>query len=299
MAVDQTLAVDASIRDSFLNDSRFAGQIVKDAIVDQFRERQGSRPSVDRHCPDLPIKLHLRGSDATLYRDFTGTSMHKRGYRPIQVKSPLNESIAAGILLLSGWDRKAALLDPMCGSGTIAIEAALMAGDRAPGLNRLFAFELWPDFDEALWSNLRAAAEHRAQIGTARIPPIEAADRHPGALALARRAAEAAGVARHIRFTKTDVRNLEPTTRPEAIYVNPPYGERLGEADLIASWRDLGGFLRNRCAGASAYVLSGNPELTRHLGLRTDRKWPLHNGPIDCRLLRYEVRSQTEPELGS
>ena len=300
MRADQTLAVDASVRDAFSTDSRFAALIVKDAIVDQFRQRVGSRPSVDRKVPDLPIKLHLRGQEATLYRDLSGASMHKRGYRPIQVKSPLNESIAAGMLLLSGWDRQGALLDPMCGSGTIAIEAAMLAGDRAPGLNRLFAFELWPDFDEDIWQDLRNDAERRAQAGTAKIPPIEAADRHRGALSLARRAAESAGVARHVRFIHSEVRRLEPAARPDAVYVNPPYGNRLGgEDDLIASWRDLGQFLRTRCGGAKAFVLSGNPELTRHVGMRADRKWPLHNGPIDCRLLRYEVRSQSEPELGS
>ncbi len=300
MGLDQTLAVDASVRDAFSTDSRFAALIVKDAIVDQFRKRVGSRPSVDRKVPDLPIKLHLKGQEATLYRDLSGASMHKRGYRPIQVKSPLNESIAAGLLLLSDWDRQGPLLDPMCGSGTIAIEAAMLAGDRAPGLNRLFAFELWPDFDEGIWQDLRKDAERRAQAGTAAIPPIEAADRHGGALSLARRAAETAGVGRHVHFTQSEVRRLEPAAQPDAVYVNPPWGDRLGEEDdLVASWRDLGSFLRTRCGGAKAFVLSGNPELTRHLGMRADRKWPVHNGPIDCRLLRYEVRSQSEPELGS
>ena len=299
MRVDQTLAVDASVRDSFLTDSRFGGQIVKDGIVDQFRQRHGSRPNVDRKCPDLPIKLHLYKREATLYRDLTGTSMHKRGYRPIQVKSPLNESIAAGLLLLSGWDRATSLLDPMCGSGTFAIEAALLAGDRAPGLNRLFAFEMWPDFDEDAWTELRSEAEERAEKGASDIPPIEAADRHRGALSIAKQAAETAGVTQHVRFTVANVRDLEPAFNPATIFVNPPYGDRLREDDLVDSWRDLGAFLRDRCGGAKAFVLSGNPELTRHLGMRASRKWPFRNGPIDCRLLQYEVRSQTRPEFGA
>jgi 23S rRNA G2445 N2-methylase RlmL len=290
MTVDQTLAVDASIRDTFLTDSRFAGQIVKDAVVDQFRKRLDKRPSVDRKTPDLPLKLHLRKREATLYRDLTGASLHKRGYRPIQVKSPLNEALAAGMLLISEWDRQSPLLDPMCGSGTIAIEAALLSGDRAPGIGRLFAFELWPDHDEKLWNDLRNKAEERAKAGAANIPPIEAADRHGGALSLARQAARSAGVSSHIHLTQSAIKHLEPSTPPKSVYVNPPYGERIGAEDLVESWHDLGAFLRERCKGAAAFVLSGNPELTRHLGLRAERKWPLHNGPIDCRLLRYVIR---------
>ena len=128
----------------------FAGFTVKDAIVDRFRARTGTRPSVDADDPDLPVKLVLKNDALTIWRNLSGESLHKRGWRPIQVKSPLNEAIAAGLLMLSGWDRKSPLVDPMCGSGTFVVEAALLAADRAPGLRR-FAFERWPDFDAALW----------------------------------------------------------------------------------------------------------------------------------------------------
>jgi 23S rRNA G2445 N2-methylase RlmL len=290
--VDGTLAVDAAVKDSFLTHSGFAAQLVKDAIVDQFRQRTGRRPDVDTRRPDLPIKLLLRRDEVTLYRDLSGDSLHKRGYRPIQVKSPLNEATAAGLLLLSEWDRRSALLDPMCGSGTLVIEAALLSGDRAPGRRREFAFQRWPDFEARAWRALLDEADERARVGAASIPPIEGADRHEGALGLARLSARSAGVDSVVRFTHAAVAELVPAVPPRVVVTNPPYGERLGEGDdLEASWRDLGDLLR-RCPGASAFVLSGDPALTRFLRLRASRKWPFRNGPIDCRFVRYDIDAE-------
>jgi putative N6-adenine-specific DNA methylase len=289
LKVDQTLAVDASVRDSAITHSGFAALKTKDAIVDRFRRRFGRRPNVDVERPDLPLKLVLHRGKATLYRILSGESLHKRGWRPIQVRSPLNEATAAGLLLLSGWDRASSLVDPMCGSGTFVVEAALLAADVAPGLRRRFAFEGWPDYEPSLFEPLRREARARAKE---RLPfLLEGADRHAGALALARRGAEAAGVAGLVRFTDADLRTFVPAEPPKAVFVNPPYGERLGEGeDLVTSWRDLGAFLHERCRGADAYVLSGNPALTRHLGLRVERKWVVRNGPLDCRLLHYPIR---------
>jgi putative N6-adenine-specific DNA methylase len=180
----------------------------------------------------------------------------------------------------------------MCGSGTFAIEAAALAADRAPGLNRSFAFERFVDFEQPLWEGLRAAAIARAHDN---LPfTIEAADRHPGAIAIAKKSAMAAGVASMIRFRTGELRDLEPTTRPAVVFTNPPWGERLGEGeDLYQSWRALGHFLHERCHGAVAWILSGNEDLTRHLGLRTSRRIPVMNGPIECRFLRYEVFAQS------
>jgi putative N6-adenine-specific DNA methylase len=143
----QTLAVDGSVRDSFANDTRFPGLVVKDAICDQMRERFGKRPNVEKDRPDLPVKLVLQGNEAILYRELGGAPLHKRGYREIQHKSPLNEATAAGLLLLTGWNRQTPLCDPMCGSATFLVEAAWLATDRAPGLGRSFAFERWKDVD--------------------------------------------------------------------------------------------------------------------------------------------------------
>jgi putative N6-adenine-specific DNA methylase len=207
----------------------------------------------------------------------------------VQVKSPLNEATAAGILILSGWDRASPIADPMCGSGTFLIEAALLAADRAPGLHRGFAFERWPDFDAALWSQLRAEAAARARPT---LPfALEGADRHEGAVAIARMSAQAAGVAGLVRLEVAGAAEWRPACSPAAVYCNPPWGERLGEGeDLAQSWRDLGRFLHERCAGARAFVLCGQAGLTRNLGLRAERRWRLMNGPIECRLLEYPVR---------
>jgi putative N6-adenine-specific DNA methylase len=180
----------------------------------------------------------------------------------------------------------------MCGSGTFPIEAALLAANAAPGLGRRFAFERWPDFDAKLWSVLqdeaRGALDRTVEVS------IEGADRHPGALGLARKGADAAGVSSLVRFTEADARAFVPRARPSVVVVNPPYGVRLGaDEELDDSWRALGNFLHKECKGATAWVLSGNKDLTRYLGLRTSRRIPVMNGPIECRWLRYELHPAT------
>jgi putative N6-adenine-specific DNA methylase len=291
MGLDQTLAVDASVRDSGITHSKFAAQKTKDAIVDQFRVRHGKRPSVDTSAPDLPIKLLVMRNVATIYRNLSGDSLHKRGWRPIQVKSPLNEALAAGLLLLSGWDRASPLVDPMCGSGTFVIEAACLASDRAPGLQRMFPFETWADLDAVAWNELRADAE--ARIRQTLDFPIEGADHHAGAISLARKGAAAAGVDHLVRFSVSDAREFRPSRPPAAVVVNPPYGHRLGEGeDLGDTWTALGNFLHTQCRGATAHVLCGNRELPKLLGLKASRRMPVRNGPIDCRWLRYEIESE-------
>ncbi len=291
MSVDQTLAVDASVRDSEVTHSGFAALTVKDAVVDRFRKVAGRRPSVDTENPHVPLKLVLNRDVATVYRDLSGDSLHKRGWRPIQVKSPLNEATAAGLLMVGGWDRKSPLIDPMCGSGTFVIEAAMMAADRAPGIDRTFAFHRWPDFDAVGWAGLVADARSRAR---STLPfMIAGADRHPGALALAQRGAVAAGVADIVTFTNADLDDWVPPSKPAWVYTNPPWGERLGEGDdLIISWRALGAFLKRHAPGANACVLSGNSEVTRHLGMKAARRFPVMVGPIECRLLRYEIHDR-------
>ena len=289
MDVDQTLSVHATGRHPEFNDLRYGGLVVKDAVVDRFRDREGRRPSIDRQTPDLPLRVHFGERTTRIYRDLAGQSLHKRGWRPIQVKSPLNEALAAGLLLLSTWDRGSTLLDPMCGSGTFVVEAAMIASERAPGLGRGFACERWKDHDRALMERLRSEARARAKPT---LPfTLYGADRHHGALQLAAQGALAARVQDLVCFDQADVRTFEPSEPPSIVMVNPPYGQRLGEGeDLIESWRGLGKLLRERCPGATAYILSGEPELTRHLGMKASRKHPVMNGPISCRLLRYEIR---------
>ena len=291
MRLDQTLAVDASVNDSELRHSKYAALVVKDAIVDQFRERHGQRPDVDRLRPDLPLKLVVDGKTTTLWRNLSGPSLHKRGYRDIQVKSPLNEALAAGLLLLSGWDRSSCLVDPMCGSGTFLIEAALLATDRAPGLLREhFACEAWPDCDHDLFRELRDEARARA-LATLDFDLL-GADRHGGALEIARHSARRAGVQGLVRFEQKSTAIFRPRSAPSHVVTNPPYGERLGAgSDLVDSWRELGTFL-HRCAGARAWVLCGNPKLTQHLGLKASQKLVVRNSGIECRWLEYEIEGK-------
>ena len=285
-----TIAVDGAVRDSFANDTRFPSLVVKDAICDQFVHFDGERPSVDRDRPDLPLKLVLQRDRAILYRDLGGAPLHKRGYREVQHKSPLNEALAAGLVLLSDWDGETSLVDPMCGSATLLVEAAFLAMDRAPGLGRAFAFERWQDTDQEAWQQVYDEAEERAARRHGDCPPLAGSDRHPGAVSIAQRALRQAQLTDKVRLDQVDAREWRPPFDPEWVVTNPPYGERLQADDdsLYESWRSLGNFL-HRCQDTTAHVLCGDPSLTRHLGLRADRKHPVHNGPIECRWLRYEV----------
>jgi len=295
LLVDQTLAIDASVHSERFRHSGYAAQVTKDAIVDQFREKHGSRPSVDRKRPVLPLKLVIQDTRVLLYRNYSGRSLHKRGWRPIQVKSPLNEATAAGLLLLSDWDRESPLVDPMCGSGTFVIEAALIAARMPPGGKRRFAFEFWPDFDADLWQRIRD--ESRSGQRDSLDFDLEGADSHRGAIQLARQGAQRAGVDRLVRFHERSMASYTPSANG-TIIVNPPYGKRIAAGrEAVDAWRQLGRFLHQRGKGTVAWVLCGNRELTRHLGLRSDRKLRVSNGSIDCRFLRYEVsdRSGSEP----
>ncbi|MFH1022260.1 MAG: THUMP domain-containing protein [Planctomycetota bacterium] len=294
LSLERTFAVDARVHDSGITHSKFAALRVKDALCDRFRDTTGRRPDVNTEHPDLPLFLYLHRDQAALYRDLSGATLHKRGYRAAMHRSNLNETVAAGMAILAGWDGTGTLCDPMCGSGTIIIEAALAALCRAPGLLRKrFPFESWPDFDARAWEAEKTRA--RAAARDTLPAPILANDIHPGSLALARRDARAAGVDRFIQFSQGDIAGYHPSSPPAVVLVNPPWGERLRETDTAGPWRALGEFLHNRCPGATAWVLSGNAAVTRHLGLKTSRRFPLDFGGTECRLLRYDIRPVPPP----
>ncbi len=284
---EQTLAVTASIRNSALNHSGHAALVVKDAVVDRLRDKKGKRPNVDADDPILPLRLSVINGRARLYRDWAGTSLHKRGYRPIQVKSPLNECVAAGLLLAHRLPPEASLLDPMCGSGTLLIEAALIATNTPPGLHRSFAAERWIDVPHAVFPAAREWANQQARASDL---ALEGADRHAGAITIAKESAERAGMAGRIHFQVCDVKNLVPRTKPEVVVANPPWGERLDD-DPIGSWNALGKFLKAHGRGAHAFLLSGDAELTRHLGLKATGRVAIEIGPISARFLHYEVHA--------
>lgn len=288
MTTEHTLAVDCNVRDSAITHSKYAALKTKDAICDQFVERTGKRPSVDVEEPMVGLNLHIHHDQAVLSLDSSGESLHKRGYRPIQTKAPLNEALAAGLIYLSGWNEATPLVDPMCGSGTICIEAAWMALHRPPGLTRKrFGFMGWMDFDIQEWTALRdqARREVRKELTTV----IEGSDLRGDAISFARTNARSAGIGHLLRFQVKDIRDWQPPAGPPGtIICNPPYGERLGEErDLRELYRNLGATMKERCAGWRVFVFTGNARLARAIGLEAVSRTSLFNGRIPCQLLQF------------
>jgi 23S rRNA (guanine2445-N2)-methyltransferase / 23S rRNA (guanine2069-N7)-methyltransferase len=299
LGADGTLAVDFTGTSEQIGHTLFGAQKVKDAVVDRFRERTGQRPSVDLRHPDLRINVHLAGGAARVSLDLSGESLHKRGYHDATVEAPLKENLAAAILLRAGWPAIAAaggaLLDPMCGSGTLAIEAALLAGDIAPGLLRAaFGFSRWPGHDAALWERLIAEALARREAGLRRLPTIVGTDRDPSAVRAALANAARAGLAGKIHIEKRDLADaLPPKSRsgaPGLVVTNPPYGLRLGsETELRPLYETIGTVLRERFAGWKAALLTGNPGLALRTGIRATKAYTLFNGALECRLFVMDV----------
>ncbi len=287
--VRRTIAVEASVRDSAFGNDRFAAQKTKDAVVDRFRDSVGRRPDVNLLSPDVRIHVRIVRNDCIVSLETSGESLNRRGYRTDPGEASLRETLAAGIVLLSGWDGKVPLLDPMCGAGTIPIEAALLAANIAPGLLRSsFGFMKLASYRQKAWEAARREARDTAR---GRVGRIGGSDISEAAVRAAGRNADNAGVSGLVSFEVRDIRDFSPGDPPGILLCNPPYGFRLsGEGDAIAEiYRTMGETFKKRCAGWTAYVLSGDPAATRPIGLKASRRFPLANGPIDCRLLRYEL----------
>ncbi len=287
--VSARFVVEAAVRDSGITHSHFAALKVKDAVADRFRERVRRRPDVDPVDPQVRIHLRIVRDEAVLSLDTSGESLNRRGYREDPTEASLRETLAAGMVLLTGWDGSVPLADPMCGSGTIPIEAALLAAGRAPGQRRSsFGFMRLTGYDRTMWERL--VAEARERIPAAPRSRIEGSDRSEEAVRGAARNARRAGAARAVRFRPLEIREFAPEGPPGTILCNPPYGVRLeGGTEAEGFYRSMGEAFKKRCRGWTAWVLSGNPEITRHIGLKATRRIPLWNGPIDCRLLKYEL----------
>jgi putative N6-adenine-specific DNA methylase len=302
-----SLRVDASGSLPGLNHSHYTALQVKNALIDWQRRQWGERSSIDLDDPDLSLHLHLSpggpGSEAhaTISLDGSGGSLHRRGYRSRMGLAPLKENLAAGLIALSGWDGTVPLVDPLCGSGTLLIEAACRALALPAGLMRdgggawrprTFGFERWPDFDPQLFQEEVRQAE--AALGAApsrALPPLVGRELDPTVLEQARENAEAAGLATRITLESGDLRDLMPPAGPGLVVCNPPYGERVGETDALAAlYADLGALLKERFSGWTLWLLSGNPELTGALRMKASRRIPVSNGGIDCRWLRYDIR---------
>jgi putative N6-adenine-specific DNA methylase len=288
MTPDHTLAVDCNVRDSALTHSQYAARRVKDAICDQFRDKVGRRPSVDTERPLIGLNLHVYRNHAVLSLDSSWDSLHKRGYRPIQTKAPLNESLAAGLLLHAGWDGSVPLVDPMCGSGTFLIEGAWLATDRPPGLTRKwFGFMGWLDFDRPLWNAIRDEARRRL---AASLPtPLRGSDVRTDAIQFARQNAKAAGVGHLVAFERQELKAVRPPSEvPGVLICNPPYGERLGEEkELRGLYRSLGEVVAAHWPGWRLFVFTSNDRLAKHVGLRVLRTTPFYNGSLACRLWEF------------
>ena len=301
LASQGSLAVDFNTSPrSSITHSHYGALKVKDAIVDQFRERTGERPSVDTRHPDLRINVHLHRDEASVSLDLSGDSLHRRGYRQQSVEAPLKENLAAAILIRAGWpeiaQRGGTLLDPMSGSGTLPIEAALMAGDVAPGLQHArFGFSGWKKHDPVLWEQLLKEARQRREQGAGRVSRIIGYDTDRSAVRAAIANVEATGLHGVIHIERRDLATLQPpeAAKPGLVIVNPPYGERLGEVEALAGlYADLADRLKQGFVGWQAAVFTGNPDLTRRMGLRARKQYAFYNGAIPCKLLRFELQQE-------
>jgi len=305
MRSEGTLLIDFTGQTRAINNTHFGALKVKDAIVDQIRDLTGARPSVDKVAPDLRINVRMHRGKVTVAIDLSGDSLHRRAYRLQAGQAPMKENLAAAVLLRSGWPARIAdfdlLLDPMCGSGTLLIEAAMMAADIAPGLQRKrYGFSRWTGHQKGIWDELVAEANGRKAKGLSQLEiSLVGRDEDKSVLRSARQNAERAGVAEFIDFAACRVEDLEREQLPQGVgllVTNPPYGERLGETQqLMFLYRHLGDKLKEQFAGWTAAIFTSNPDLCKVMGMRADKQYKLFNGALESRLFVYPI-SEHRPE---
>ena len=285
--VESTLRVNVTAQKSPLKSLEFATLRIKDAVCDRFREALGKRPSVERANPDVRVHAFLEADAGTLYLDTSGEPLFKRGWRAQQAEAPLRENLAAGIVMLTGWTASEALLDPMCGGGTLLVEAAAMARGRAPGAKRAFAFEKLTAYDAAVWQRVKGEAH-----GEETAPRLYGSDIDAKALAGARRNLAEAGVERWVTLERADVLEREAAAQAGVMVMNPPYGERMGSTEELARFYPrLGDALKQRFAGWRCYIFTADLRLPRLIRLQPARRIPLWNGALECRLYEFHVVS--------
>jgi putative N6-adenine-specific DNA methylase len=288
LSVDETLAVDGVVSNSMLNHSLYVALKTKDAIVDQFRENVGRRPSVDTAHPKVRINVHISKDIANISLDSSGDSLHKRGYRNQTGEAPINETLAAGMIMLSGWDRKSPLVDFMCGSGTILIEAALMAKNIAPGIFRNeFGFERWNDFDSELWEKIRDDAKAK-ELKKMEFPLV-GIDKSQQTLKTAKENVSNARMNDSIRLHAMPFEEYTPEVNNGMVIINPPYGGRITDEDLFSLYKSIGDQLKKKYKGFTAWILTANKEAAKNIGLKPSRKIELYNGSLECRFLKFEL----------
>ena len=286
--LDNTFVISATVSNSKIRHSQYAGLVLKDAIVDSFRDRYNERPNVERINADICFNLHISHNKATIYLDTSGGSLHRRGYRQEALDAPMQETLAAAIIRLSGWDGQTPLYDPMCGSGTLLFEALMHYG-RIPSayLRESFGFRFMPDFDELIWDSIKREAQENIRPLTKGL--IAGSDSSSQAIEIARMNSRNLPSGRNVRLSKCKFQDIE-SIRDTTIVCNPPYGLRMkNNMDMGTFMREFGDFLKQRCTGSAAYVYFGNRDLIKKVGLRSAWKKPLKNGPLDGRLVKYEL----------
>jgi len=286
LSLEHTFVIDAVVFSSHFGHSGYIGLKVKDAIVDFFRERTGRRPSVDTRNPDVMINVHISNQTCTISLDSSGKSLHKRGYRTDNHKAPISEVLAAGILQLAGWGPESNLLDPMCGSGTIVIEAGLMANGIPPGsFRKSFMFQNWLDYDPDIFKRVKGMKFiHSKKQGE-----IRGSDRSGGFVSMARTNVEFAGLTGKIDIIQDSFDRLEPPWSKGLIIMNPPYGERMQTAEINSLYRNVGDTLKRNYAGHEAWILSSNKEALKNIGLHPSKKITLFNGPLEVKFQKYTL----------
>ncbi len=282
-----TLAIDATVHSDRFTHSKYVALKSKDAIVDRFRDKYGKRPGIDLDFPTLRLNIHIEKNNCTVSLDSSGQSLHKRGYKSATNIAPINEVLAAGMLLLSGWDGQCDFLDPMCGSGTILIEAAMIACNIPPNLNRKeFAFEKWQDWDEDLFEKIEASVLKKMRDFHF---TIKGYDKAPSAIRKAQDNIDNANLSEFITVEQQDFFESEKTTERHLHMVfNPPYGERLN-IDMPVFYKAIGDTLKQNFPGTQSWFITSNLEAIKHVGLRPSRKIKLYNGALESKLLKYEI----------
>lgn len=282
----KTFSVDSVVYSEEFRNSRFVTYKVKDAIVDQFRDNTGSRPNISVSNPDIRLNIHIAEADATLSLDSSGESLHRRGYRQESVEAPLNEVLAAGMILMTGWKGDTDFIDPMCGSGTLVVEAALIARNMSPGIFRKeFAFEKWTDFDQDLFDKIYNDDSQEREFSH----HIYGYDIDVKAVNTARMNARAAGLTSDITVAEADFSDFKKPDNKSIIVMNPPYGERISTPNLLATYKMIGERLKHEFAGNEAWVLSYREECFDQIGLKPSIKIPVYNGSLECEFRKYAI----------
>ena len=282
----KSFAVDSVVFSEEFRHSKFVSYKVKDAIVDQFREKTGQRPNISVTNPDIRLNMHIADDKCTLSLDSSGESLHRRGYRQEAVEAPLNEVLAAGMILMTGWKADCDFIDPMCGSGTLLVEAALIAKNIAPGVFRKeYAFEKWPDFDEELFDRIYNDDSQEREFNH----HIYGYDIDMSAVAKANLNVKAAGLTKIITIEQADFKNFKQPDNPAMMMMNPPYGERISTPDILGTYRMIGETLKRQFKNNTAWVLSYRQECFDQIGLKPSIKIPLYNGSLECEFRKYQM----------